>query len=324
MTIRQHPVAILVAVAILLGYLLTKALIAGQFWFHGLAHWVVLARPFPDWGTGPALYGALLPSKWLGTRALGAAIGLLAALTAAFSVRAYHMPALFACEAAAIELLDTLWLAIGKADGWSTAATTQTMTTNLIWVALLLFAAWLLSGLHARAVPHAIPREPAGLSAVARFLDRYFIYLCYAVAIAYAGMKLLFAKWWYFDSIWFWTQAFRPFPDWGTGADLFGALLPARMIGTRNLAFGAFILFALWYAVKRHDHRLLALLLLQGAVIELFDGFWLANGKYNAAWVGLDTDFFLNGGFIWVADLVLAGTYVLGHDRRHGPDELVI
>jgi hypothetical protein len=324
MSFRYSAVAILAGIAILLAFVLTKSLLVGQYWFHGIEHWPVLFRSYPAWGNDAERYGALLPSKWIGTRSLGAAIGMFAALVTGFSVRAYRLAALVACEAASIELLDALWLAIGKHQGWITAATNRTMVTDLCWAVLLLAAAWLLWG---RDEP-APGRRPAiaavSLTSLAIFLDRYFIYLCYAVALVYAGMKLLFAYWWWFDSIGFWLAAFRPFPDWGIGADLFGALLPARMIGSRNLAFGLFILFALWYALRRHDHRLLAILLLQGAVIELFDGFWLANGKYNMLWIGQNTDFFMKGGFIWVADLMLAGVYILSRDRPHQSAELVI
>jgi hypothetical protein len=324
MSLRYSAVAIIAGIAVLLAFVLSKSLLVGQFWFHGVDHWLALFRPYPDWGSGAELYGGLLPSKWLGTRSLGAAIGMFAALATGFSVRAYRLAALVACEAAAIELLDALWLTIGEQQGWITAATNQAIVTDLCWTLLLLAAAWLLWGRDEPAPLSRPAKTTLPFSSLARFLDRYFIYLCYAVALVYAGMKLLFAYWWWFDSIGFWLAAFRPFLDWGTGADLFGALLPARMIGNRNLAFGLFIVFALWYAVRRHDHRLLAILLLQGAVIELFDGFWLANGKYNMLWVGQNTDFFMNGGFIWVADLMLAGVYILSRDRPHQPAELVI
>lgn len=105
--------------------------------------------------------------------------------------------------------------------------------------------------------------------------------------------------------------AFRPFPDWGTGSALFGAILPARWIGTRNLAYGLFLLFGLWLAVRRGEPRMLAILLLQGALIEGFDGLWLANGKFNWFWTGQNTDFYMRGGFLWVPDLLLVGIYMM-------------
>lgn len=319
MTLRRHDLVFLAALAVILFYIFTKAMLVGQFWFNGTEQWQQLFRPFPDWGTGADLYGALLPAKWLGTRTLCHAGGFLAILIIALCCRAYILAALFACEAALIELLDILWLLSGQSVGWSTPATGSAIVASLLWIALLLGAAWVLAGQRHEAAVAAPRRESSAghsmLRPLARLIDRYFIYFCYFVAFSYAVMKIVFAYWWYFDSISFWLAAYRPFPDWGTGADLFGAIFPARWIGSRNLAYGLFILFAIWYSARRHEHRLLGLLLLQGMIIEFFDGFWLANGKFNWGWAGNNTDFYMNGGFLWAPDLLLVGIYVYSRSQ---------
>ncbi|MBB3587504.1 TylF/MycF/NovP-related O-methyltransferase [Sphingomonas sp. BK481] len=224
----------------------------------------------------------------------------------------YRLPAYFACEAALIETIDAVWLIRGQAVGWAPPASSGAMLVSVGWVVALLAAAWVFagqSGSPARATPTApIPPRP---SAAGRWIDRHFVIVCYVVTLAYAGMKLLFAYWWWFDSTGFWMAAFRPFPDWGTGPALFGAILPARWIGTRNLAYGLFLLFGLWLAVRRGEPRMLAILLLQGALIEGFDGLWLANGKFNWLWTGQNTDFYMRGGFLWVPDLLLVGIYMM-------------
>ncbi len=312
MPVRHSVPAFLAALAVMLVYVTSKALVAGDFWFHGIARWELLFRPFPDWGSGAALYGALLPAKWLGTRTAMHAIGFLATVIVALCLRAYRLPAYFACEAALIETIDAVWLIRGQAVGWAPPASSGAMIVSLGWVVALLAAAWVFagqSGSPARATPTApIPPRP---SAAGRWIDRHFVIVCYVVTLAYAGMKLLFAYWWWFDSTGFWMAAFRPFPDWGTGSALFGAILPARWIGTRNLAYGLFLLFGLWLAVRRGEPRMLAILLLQGALIEGFDGLWLANGKFNWLWTGQNTGFYMRGGFLWVPDLLLVGIYMM-------------
>src|SRR6266705_3706977 len=67
---------------------------------------------------------------------------------------------------------------------------------------------------------------------------RWLTTLCLIVAVAFAARNLQLAAGFWFDGPNAWAVLFRPFPDWGTGADLYGALLPAKWIGTRNM----------WYA----------------------------------------------------------------------------
>lgn len=322
MTAQRSAVPLLVSLAIMLVYIALKAQAVGHYWFDGIDNWQKLFRPFPDWGSGADLYGALLASKWIGTRTLCHAAAFLAVLVLALRFRAYRLAAFFACEAAAIELLDMLWLTIGIETGWATPGTRGAITLSGAFAAGLLASAWMLFRLPSAAPLQAAPAPDrnapsAGpFGAFGRWFDRWFILLCYLVAVAYALMKILFAYWWCFDGPDFWLAAFRPFPDWGSGGERFGALLPAKWIGTRNFAYGVFILFAVWYSRTRGDHRLIGLLLLQGALIELFDGLWLANGKYNWLWTGLNTDFYMNGGFLWTPDLLVVGIYLFS--RSHG------
>ena len=145
--------------------------------------------------------------------------------------------------------------------------------------------------------------------------DRYFTCWCYFVAATFIFMKWLFAYWWWFDGAWFWSAAFRVFPDWGDGAALFGALLPAKEIGTRNVGYGLIILVGIIYSWGWHRHRLLGFVLLQGVLIEFFDGLWLANGKFNAGWQGLNTDIYMYGGFAWFPFLLTAGMYMITKER---------
>jgi hypothetical protein len=157
MSFRQSAPAFLAALAVVLAYIASKALTAGDFWFHGIAQWQMLFRPFPDWGTGAALYGALLPSKWLGTRTAMHAIGFLAMLIVALCTRAYRLPALFACEAALIEAVDSLWLVRGHSVGWAPAAAEGAIVTSVAWVVALLAAAWVLAGQPERRTSAATP-----------------------------------------------------------------------------------------------------------------------------------------------------------------------
>jgi hypothetical protein len=143
---------------------------------------------------------------------------------------------------------------------------------------------------------------------------RYFTWWCYFVAVVFAGMKTLFAYWWCFDGIWFWGAAFRSYPDWGTGADLFGALLPAKWICSRNFAYALIILAGVAASALGRRHRLLGFVLLQGVFIEFFDGLWLINGKFNAGWSGPGTSFYGYGGFAWFIFLLTAGIFMFSKE----------
>jgi len=67
----------LVSYAMALGYTASKIITTIGLWFHGVNQWEKLWRPFPDWGQGADLYGALLAAKWNGTRMLWYAMLLL-------------------------------------------------------------------------------------------------------------------------------------------------------------------------------------------------------------------------------------------------------
>mgnify|MGYP006200330971 CR=1 FL=1 len=40
-----------------------------------------------------------------------------------------------------------------------------------------------------------------------------------------------------------------------------------------------------------------------------------SNGKFNWGWVGNNTDFYMNGGFLWAPDLLLVGIYVYSRSQ---------
>ena len=209
---------------------------------------------------------------------------------------------------ALVFFLDFLWLADGLLlAGWSTPSTGYVMLTNVV-AAIVLTATgfFLLAGDRgAGAVP-----PPAGLPKAAQL----FTLWCYFAAVCLIGMKFVFTWWWWFDGVWFWSQAFRPFADWGTGADLFGALLPAKWIGTRNLAFGLLASVALLAAITGRGTRFLGIVLLYGMMVEYFDGLWLATGKFNFGWSTVHTDFYMIGGFVWFPVQFTAGIFLLCRD----------
>jgi hypothetical protein len=308
---RGHRALIILCLAIAVLYAALDARTAFGLWFNGIGAWSALFRPFPDWGQGPELYGALLPAKWIGTRVMWYAGALIAVTFFALLFRAYWVVAAYLFEGAFIELLDVFWLFDGRSSwGWSTPGTGEAIATKAAIALVLIVTAWLLwrsdPSRDRLAMPYVPPAEP---------LLRTFSYWCYFVAFCFLSMKALFAYWWWFHSIWFWSAAFRQFPDWGQGADLFGAILPARWIGTRNLAYALIILVALIIAMRRRGDKLLAFLLLQGVVIEFFDGLWLAIGKYNEGWQGPGTDFYMTGGFLWFPFLITAGIFMMSRDR---------
>jgi hypothetical protein len=133
-------------------------------------------------------------------------------------------------------------------------------------------------------------------------------------------MKLYFAYRWCFDGINFWGEQWRQ-PNWGTGADLYGALLPAKWIGTRNAAYGLIILLSIYFSRKYRKHQFLGFLLIQGVVIEFFDGLWLANGKFNMGWPPPSTAFYVYmiGGFLWFPFLLSSGIYFLTREKLTAP-----
>ena len=142
-------------------------------------------------------------------------------------------------------------------------------------------------------------------------------YWCFFVAFCLAMMKLYFAYRWWFDGIAFWSEQWRPFPDWGTGSELYGALLPAKWIGTRNLGYCLIILASIFFSHKYKRYQFLGFLLLQGVLIEFFDGFWLANGFFNMGWKAPSEKFYVYmiGGFLWFPFSLSSGIYLLSKER---------
>ncbi|MDB5340862.1 MAG: hypothetical protein JWN70_6481 [Planctomycetaceae bacterium] len=280
---------------------------ASKLWFYGLTTWPSLWRPFPDWGSGAELYGALLPAKWNGTRNFWYGFAVIVVAWYAYLFKHGRVVAYFLIEGALISMLDIFWLINGSLQGWVAAVASTAIGERIFWMlgAMICgFYLWKYGG-------HQVGDE-LGVAVDASF-SRHgaFVYWCYFVGLALAGMKLFFAYRWWFDGINFWSVAFRPFPDWGVGADHFGALLPAKWIGTRNLMYGLIIVYGVWLSYREKSHELLGFLLLQGVFIEFFDGFWLANGKYNLQWEGPKTDFYMYGGFAWGPFLITTGMYLI-------------
>jgi hypothetical protein len=138
-------------------------------------------------------------------------------------------------------------------------------------------------------------------------------YGCLFMALAFVAMKWLFAYWWWYDVFRIWAIAFRMSPDWGTGAALYGALLPAKWIGSSNFAYGLLILITMYFSHRHKNYQFLGFLLLQGVFIEFFDGFWVANGKFNVGWfAGGLGEVSMVGGFAWGPVLLFCAIYLLG------------
>ena len=133
-------------------------------------------------------------------------------------------------------------------------------------------------------------------------MDRLAKWMIIIIPVAYALMKVLFTYRWWFEGVDFWNAAFQPFPS-----ETYGYLLGAKWIGTRNLMHGAVILLALVMA----RHQVVAWMLLIGVMVEFFDGFWLAYGKFVAGWQGPNTDFYMIGAFVWLPFLAWAGVRYL-------------
>ena len=110
-------------------------------------------------------------------------------------------------------------------------------------------------------------------------------------------MKAYFTYRWRFDGPAFWAEAFRPL-----ATDDYAALLGAKGIGTRNPSLA--VVIAACLALKQR--RYVAICLLMGAVVETFDGFWLAVGKASGWSTGMG-DSYMVGAFVWVPILVVSG-----------------
>lgn len=134
---------------------------------------------------------------------------------------------------------------------------------------------------------------------------------CLLVAVAYAVRKFegVFGFW--FNGVETWQKLFRPFPNWGTGADLYGALLSSKWNGTRTMWYGAMLLTMIFFTIFYRKYKYLAFIMLEGFLIELLDLFWLANGKYRWGWVAPGTDSAILSALLWMTVLLLGGLYLL-------------
>ena len=100
----RHRLLIIACLLVALAYVGKDIRVVVAFWFHGIDAWTVLFRPFPEWGEGAELYGALLPAKWIGTRTMWYAAALLAVLFFSLLFQTYKLVAIFLFEGALIEL----------------------------------------------------------------------------------------------------------------------------------------------------------------------------------------------------------------------------
>jgi hypothetical protein len=260
------------------------------------------------------LYGALLPAKWNGSRNFWYGVGLIAVTWYAMLFKKGRIVGYFLIEGALIALLDVYWLQEGSLVwGWTANGTTSAIVQKCLWA-----LGSTLCGLYLWKYGGHYVGDELGIPAEASFSKHGpFVYWCYFVALVLVGQKVFFAFRWWFDGVNFWSVAFRPFPDWGTGADYFGALLPAKWIGTRNLMYGLFILFGVWMSYRAKSHELLGFLLLQGVFIEFFDGLMLAEGKYNWGWAGPQMNFYMYGGLAWGPFLLTTGMYLVTLRHRY-------
>jgi hypothetical protein len=305
------------ALAFAVAFAASKILTAFQMWFHSQAFWPTLWRPFSDWGTGGDLFGALLAARWNGTREMFDGAAVYAVTLYALLFRRERLVGYLLLGGALISLIDVSWLLSGSwIWGWSASGTTSTVVENLLWALGTTIAGIYLL----RYGGHELGEKPQGPVSASFARHGLLEYLAYLVAIGYAGMKLFFSYQWTLNTVSWWQVGLRPFPDWGTGADLFGAMLPARWIGTRNGVYALIILFGVWKSFRERSHELLGLVLFQGMLIEFFDGFWLAEGKFNWGWGNEGIYFFIYGGFLWGPTLLTAGTYLLSRHSRVASD----
>jgi hypothetical protein len=302
--------------AVSLGYAANKFVTTIGLWFHGVTQWEKLWRPFPDWGQGADLYGALLAAKWNGTRMLWYGMLLLGMTFFVMLYKKYKFLAFLLFQGALVELLNLLWVANAKSNGWSTPASNEFMVESALWAGALF-----LSGLYLFTQPaaeggEAMPDTVGVTPGTHKLLIRW----CAFVALVFSAMKLYFAYYWWLSPYKIWAVGFRMFPDWGTGGALYGALLPAKWIFSSNFCYGAIIALAVYYGHKFNKFQFLGFLLLQGVFIEFFDGFWLANGKFNEGWtkfgdgLPIPGQMSMIGGFIWGPILLTCAIYLLSKE----------
>jgi hypothetical protein len=145
---------------------------------------------------------------------------------------------------------------------------------------------------------------------VSKTQHKLLTYLCYLVSIAYAGTKFLAVRGLWFHGTEYWQKLWRPFPDWGEGSQLYGALLAAKWNGTRSLMYGILLLAITFFTILYKKYKFLAFLLFEGALIELVNLFWIANGKFRWGWSTAHSNSFMLDSVLWAAALLLCGYYL--------------
>ena len=148
---------------------------------------------------------------------------------------------------------------------------------------------------------------------------RIITFICLLVAVVYVVRKFQGVFGFWFNGIETWQKLFRPFPEWGTGPDLYGALLSSKWNGTRTMWYGGMLLTMIFFTILYRKYKFLAFLLLEGFLIELLDLFWLVNGKYRWGWVALGTDSAIRSELLWAPILLLCGFYLLKKKDDEAP-----
>ena len=132
-----------------------------------------------------------------------------------------------------------------------------------------------------------------------------------AVALGYAITKFEAVYGFWFHGPDAWSRLFRPFPNWGTGTELYGALIAAKWIGTRNMWYGGLLLAIFFFTLFFQKYKFIAFLMFEGVLIELLDLFWLANGKYRWGWSTPNTGSAMVTALIWAVALLACALYLL-------------
>jgi hypothetical protein len=155
---------------------------------------------------------------------------------------------------------------------------------------------------------------------MSKTLERLITWACLAVSFAYAAHKFQAVIGLWFHGIDYWTKLWRPFPDWGNAAQLYGALLAAKWNGTRSLWYGMLLLALIFFAMLYRKYKFLAFVLWEGALIEILNLFWIVNGKYRWGWSTPNTDSFILETALWVAGLLLCGVYLFKKQSSEGSE----
>ena|SRR5437016_6034138 len=146
---------------------------------------------------------------------------------------------------------------------------------------------------------------------MSRLGHKVLIFVSMAVALGYAITKFEAVYGFWFHGPETWSRLFRPLPNWGTGTELYGALIAAKWIGTRNMWYGGLLLAIFFFTLFFKRYKFIAFLMLEGVLIELLDLFWLANGKYRWGWSTPNTGSAMMTALVWAVALLACGLYLL-------------